>query len=473
MNWHLFIPELSMVSAAALFLVLACLRPDANKAYLIAVTAAAVSVAICLACIPLHGDLFSGAYRVDRFSQVFKCLLSIGFFLVAFLCSELNGIRSERHAELYFLLTVCTLAMMLMASGMHLLIIYLALELSSYALYVMVLMRSDARQGLGSGMSYFLVGISASAIMLFGMALTYGATGALYLQDIAATAPEILGAPMTVAGILLTLGGFFFKLAVFPFHFWAPEAYQGAPNQVATFISTVSKVAAVAILVRVISPLQGMDMLVKAMIVMAVVSMTVGNLCAIAQKDFKRLMAFSSIAQAGYLMIGILCMSAAGFTGTIFYVTAVLAMKFTCFMVMVTLAGDGHNLQVSELAGLHRRSPLLAMALMMALFGLAGIPPTIGFTGKLLIFKAAIAQGYLALVIIAMANVVLSLYYYLMLLKAAYLDEPLSEPPLLAVTLPTKMLALTMIAFIVVAGISPNTLLEWVSAAVQGLGGRP
>ena len=469
MNWQLLIPELSIFSAAALFLVMACLRPDPRRAYLVAVTAGAASAAICFACVFLQGELFNGAYRVDLFSQSFKCLLAIGFFLVAFLCDELDGVPSQRHAEFYFLMTLCTLAMMLMASGMHLLIIYLALELSSYSLYVMVLMRSDVPQGLSSGLNYFLVGISASAIMLFGMALTYGATGALQLQDIAAATPEIIASPLTGAGILLTLGGFFFKLAVFPFHFWAPEAYQGAPNQVATFISTVSKVAAVAILVRVISPLHGMQLLVKAMIAMAVVSMTVGNLCAIAQKDFKRLMAFSSIAHAGYLMIGLLCMSAAGYTGAIFYVTAVLILKFTCFMVMVTIADDGRNLQISELAGLHRRSPLLAMALMMALFGLAGIPPTIGFSGKLLIFTAAVGQGYLLLVLIAMANVVISLYYYLMILKSAYLDEPPTELPPLKVSLPTQIMAIVMTAAIVIAGICPNTVLVWAAEAVRSL----
>jgi NADH-quinone oxidoreductase subunit N len=202
---------------------------------------------------------------------------------------------------------------------------------------------------------------------------------------------------------------------------------------------------------------------------MAVVSMTIGNLAAIAQRDFKRMMAFSSVGQAGYLLIGILCMTPAGYAGAMFYVAAVLMMKFTCFMVMIRVAEDGRNLQIAELAGLHKRSPLLALALMLALFGLAGIPPTIGFSGKLFIFVAAIQRGYLVLVLIAMANIVISLFYYLLVLKAAYLDEPVVAAPAIELSMPTRLVALSMIVMIVGIGFYPTGLLGWVQAAVQGL----
>jgi NADH-quinone oxidoreductase subunit N len=224
------------------------------------------------------------------------------------------------------------------------------------------------------------------------------------------------------------------------------------------------------VLVRVTAPMHAMgDLLAKGLIALAILSMTAGNLAAIAQKDFKRLMAFSSIAHAGYLMIGILCLTPAGYAGAGFYAVAVLFMKFTCFMVMIKVAADGRNLRIDELAGLHRRAPLLAMALMLALFGLAGIPPTIGFTGKLLIFKAAMEKGYLFLVVIAMINVVISLYYYLMVLKAAYLDEPAVPAPDLALSMPGRILALAMIVVIVAVGFYPTALMDLVYAATGGL----
>ena len=470
MNWILFIPELSVLISAGIFLLLACLRPDPRRDYNIALVLAAVVVISAAACIPMKGVLFSNTYRVDLFSQAFKACLGMGFFLIICLCGELNGIATRRHGEFYGLLALSTLAMMLLVSSTHLLAVYLSLELSSYSLYVMVFMRRESHWGMHAGMRYFLVGICASAVMLFGLALIYGGTGLMHLDALAQAMPAVLHQPVVAAGVLLTLGGFLFKLAVFPFHFWAPEAYEGAPNQVTAFIATASKVAAVAVFVRVTAPFHGMsDLLAKGLITLAIVSMTAGNLAAIVQKDFKRLMAFSSIAQAGYLMIGILCMTPAGYAGASFYVVAVLAMKFTCFMVMIKVAADGRNLRVDELAGLHRRAPLLAMALMMALFGLAGIPPTIGFTGKLLIFKAAIDKGYLFLVIIAMVNVVISLYYYLLVLKAAYLDEPPAEQPALALSLPSRVLAVAMITFIVAVGFYPTTLINFVYAAAQGL----
>ena len=470
MKIALFIPEISLLLTASVFLALSCLVPNPRRDYRIAVVLAVACVVTSLASLQVSGMLFSQAYRVDPFSQIFKTLLSLGYFLVIFLCDNLTAVRSKHHAETYLLLTVSALAMMLLVSSVHLLAVFLALELSSYSLYILVLLHRDARQGMYAGLRYFLIGACASAIMLFGLALVYGATGVLRIDVLVKLNSTLASDPIVAAGMLMTLGGFFFKLAVFPFHFWAPDAYEGAPNQVTTFIATVSKVAAVGIIIRFIAPVQTADVLLtKGLVVMAVVSMTVGNLSAIVQHDFKRLMAFSSVAHAGYLLLGILCMSTPGYAAAAFYAGGLLAMKFTCFMVMIKVADDGRNLQIADLAGLHRRSPLLAMALMMALFGLAGIPPTIGFAGKLLIFTAAIQQGYLLLVVIAMVNVVISLYYYLLVLKAAYLDAPPTEQAPLNLSWSSRVLAITMIGVIVIAGFYPTGLIGLVSSAVAAL----
>jgi NADH-quinone oxidoreductase subunit N len=470
MNWTLFTPEIALLLTAALYLVLTCFKPDAQRDYHLGVAMATATVAVSLISVPMSGSLFNQVYRVDLYSQVFKVMLSLGFFLVIFLCEDFSGVAPGHHAESYFLLTVCTLAMMLMASAVHLVVLVMALELSSYSLYILVFLRRDRRWGMVSGLRYFLVGVCASALMLFGLSLIYAATGALHIDRLADLLPGMMHHPMVVGGLLLTLAGFFFKLAVFPFHFWAPDAYQGAPNTVAAFIAAVSKVAAVAILLRVISLAQGNgDMLARGLIVMAVVSMTIGNLAAIAQRDFKRLMAFSSVAHAGYLLLAMLCMTPAGYAAAMFYGAAVLVMKFTCFMVMMRVADDGRNLQIDELAGLHQRAPLLAMALMMALFGLAGIPPTIGFAGKLFIFVAAMQKGYLVLVLIAMANVVISLYYYLLVLKAAYLDAPVRPIPVIPSSPGTRLMAITLTALIVGLGFYPTALFDLVQAAVLRL----
>ncbi len=459
-----------MLIAAVVFLCLACRLDNPHRDYTAAIVLAAGGVVASMAGILESGLLFDGAYRVDLFSQVFKFLLAGGFFLVVVLCDRLDGVAADRGSEFFLLLATCTLAMMLLASAVHLVAIFMALELSSYSLYILVLLRREPRWGMASGLRYFLVGATASAIMLFGLALVYAAMGSMHLDDLLTQLPSKMNQPTIVAGLLLTLGGFFFKLAVFPFHLWAPDAYAGAPNQVAAFIAAVSKVAAVAVLVRVMAAIQGAgDLLVQALVALAIVSMTVGNLSAIAQKDFKRLMAFSSIAHGGYLLVGLVSLSPEGYGAMVFYAAAVLVMKFTCFLVMIQAAPDGRNLQIAELAGLHRREPLLAMALMMALFGLAGIPPTIGFSGKLLIFSAAMHKGYLVLVVIAMINVVISLYYYLLVLKAVYLDEPVTEPPPLTLSWAHRVLAMAMIVAIVAVGFYPTVLIEIAQAAALGL----
>jgi NADH-quinone oxidoreductase subunit N len=304
--------------------------------------------------------------------------------------------------------------------------------------------------------------------MLFGVALLYSTTQATYVTEMIRVLPGMLNSPAVAIGLLLTLCGFFFKLAVFPFHFWAPDVYQGAANQVTAYIATASKVTAVAILTRMVAVTgDGSIYLVHVLVSLAIVSMTVGNLAALVQKDFKRLLAYSSVAHAGYVLIGILSMNTAGYMSAIFYVTALLIMKFTVFLVVVEVADDGRNMEVSHLAGLYRRSPLLAMALMVAIFSLAGIPPTIGFTGKFLVFIAALEKGYFSLVLIAMINVVISLYYYLMILRAAYLMEPGEEQADIQLSTPNKVLTGVLVAVMVVVGIYPHHLIELTRAAAQ------
>jgi len=469
MKWVLFYPELYYFAAGMIFLFMSLAKQNnPRRDYLIALFLAVLGVVICLASIRQDGLLFFQAYRVDLFSQVFKVLLSLGLFLIISICANLNGVAERYHAEFYLLLFVCTLAMMLLVSSVHILSIYVALELSSYSLYILVALRRDEQIGLEAGLKYFLVGIFASAVMLFGVALLYSTMQATYLTEMIRVLPGLMDTPAVVIGLLLTLCGFFFKLAVFPFHFWAPDVYQGAANQVTAYIATASKVAAVAILTRMVAVSgDGSAYLVHVLVTLAIVSMTVGNLAAIVQKDFKRLLAYSTVAHAGYVLIGILSMNWAGYMSAIFYVTALLIMKFTVFMVIVKVADDGRNLDVSHLAGLYRRSPLLAMALMVSIFSLAGIPPTIGFTGKFLVFIAALEKGYFALVLIAMINVVISLYYYLMILKAAYLMEPEKVQPEIQLSIPSKILTGALVAVMVVVGIYPHHLIELTRAAAK------
>ncbi len=470
MNWLAFAPELFYAAMALVFLGLSMGRSDRpSQLFHTALVLSAIGVGVSLATAGLTADLFFESYRVDIFSQVFKTLLACGFFLVVALCNELSGVERRLHPEFYLLLTTSTLALMLLVSSVHLLTIYVSLELSSYSLYVLVYLRKGSPRRERTVLHYFLIGASASAVMVFGIALLYGSTRTMYVAQMARILPSVISQPAAAIGFVMVLAGFFFKLAVFPFHFWAPGVYEGAANQLTTYVATASKAAAIALLVRLTALGDDSAYLAHVLIFLSIVTMTVGNVTAIVQKDLKRLLAYSSIAHAGYVLIGVLSMTPEGYTGAVFYSAALVTLKFTCFMVVVKVAADGGNITVDRLAGLHRRSPILALALMLSLFGLCGIPPTIGFIGKLLVFSAAMEKGYFTLVLIAMINVVISLYYYLLVLKAAYLTEPAEDLPPLSVTAGDKVLAGAMIAIITVFGFYPAPLIQIARSAASVL----
>jgi NADH-quinone oxidoreductase subunit N len=468
MSILVFGPELFTLFSAAIFFAFS-MGPVSRplRDYRMAVLLSGIGLGVCLASLTAQGDLFAAAYRVDFFSQVFKILLAAGLFLVMYLCGELKGISYRHHPEFYLLLFTSTLALMLMVSGVHLLPMYIALELSSYCLYILVALNRDRDRGLEAGVKYFLTGISASALMIFGLALLYSATGTLYVKELFQVFPGLMDRPMALIGLLFTLSGFFFKLAVFPFHFWAPDVYQGAANQVAAYIATVSKVAAAAVLIRTVAVSgAATGSLTPVLTVMAVATMTIANLAALGQKDLKRLLAFSSIAQAGYILIGVLSVGFAGQSGVIFYAPALLLMKLTAFLIVIRVAPDGvENPAVSDLAGLHQRSPILALALMISLFSLAGIPPFIGFTGKFMIFAAAMQAGHFYLVLVAMINVVISLYYYLIVLKAAYLLPPKEASAPIRISPIERGIVLLLILLMVGGGLYPAGLITVADAA--------
>jgi NADH-quinone oxidoreductase subunit N len=468
MKWLTFGPELYFLAVAILFLILSMMRRNGRFDFPAALFLGCLGVAVTAATVGCEGVFFYGAYRIDLFSQVFKSLLSAGFFLVLCLCSNLNGIKEKRRPEFFLLLATCTLGMMLLVSSLELLTMYVALELASYSLYALVPMRSGGQQ-TEAGIKYFLAGISTSALMLFGMASLFGATQTTYISMIAMKMDTLMNTPMAFIGLLLTLCGFFFKLALFPFHVWAPNVYQGAANQVTAFLATATKVTAMAMLIRLVSMGQGNTSLAHVLIVLAILSMTYGNLVALIQKDFKRLLAYSAISHAGYALIGVLSMNAGGYASTAFYALAYLAMTFTCFWVVVKVASDGSDLAIAQLAGLHRRSPLLAMALLVAVFSLGGIPPTIGFTGKFLVFTAAMQKGYFLLVVIAMINVVVSLYYYVQIVRAAFLLEPEEELPAIHLSAPATLLTVVMVIVIIAGGLWPRYLFQLAAAAIKTL----
>jgi NADH-quinone oxidoreductase subunit N len=449
------LPELYLL-AYAIFFLLASLGKEKKNLLLWARSGAALGLVISVLSLTAQGELFGGAYRVDLFSQVFKVLIILGFFLVVATGGNQGDAPREYQAEYFLFLGLSTLGLLLLVSSVELISIVLALEISSFSLYVLVpLRRAQTPRHLEGAVKYMFFGALATGLMLYGMGYLYGLAQSTFLVDIGEKLASRAGEPLVIFALLLVLAGFFFKLSLFPLHFWTPDIYEGSSNSTATFIASVPKVAAAALMIRFVQALPHDAIEFTAvLIVLAAVSMTLGNLVGLVQKDLKRLLAYSGIAHAGYLMLGLLAGDQEGYGAVIFYSFVYLFMNLGAFYVILLLRKDGENPQLTDLVGLSRRSPLLALTLATSAFALAGIPPTGGFTGKFFLFVSAFEAGHLGIVIVGAVNTVLSIFYYLNLVRLSYSQEP-ADTAVLLLTRGQKILCGVYVLALLYLGILP------------------
>ena len=466
----LFLPELYLLFLALLFLAQSLWQSPARVNQLLALWLSAIGVGISVLSLPLSGELFSRSYRVDLFSQAFKVLIQFGLFVVIFIGRDLKSIPERIHPEYFMFLFLSSLGLTLMTSSVELLTILIAMELSSYSLYILIPLRKQIfGNHMEAAIKYIIFGAAATGVMLFGMSYLFGLTQSTDLTVLIQKLPLLLTQPLAVVGLLLVLCGFFFKLAVIPFHFWAPDVYQGAANETTTFIATMPKLAGLALMLRVAS-LGGPDNLdlVKILALLAALSMTFGNLVALVQQDMKRLLAYSSIAHAGYILLGVLTLNVNGYAAAFYHITAYLLMNLACFMVVCSVSRQGEDVTLGDLSGLYKRSPLLAFTLAVGAFALAGIPPTAGFTGKLFLFTAALDQGHLALVIIAAVNTAISIFFYLNMVRSAYGQDPDGRPDI-SLSLSGKLLNVGLILAIILLGTLPTWFFDLARTACKSL----
>lgn len=467
-----FLPELLLMGGALVLFFVSLGEARARQARAVAIALGVLLVAVCAGCLGQQAVLFCGAYRVDLFSQILKLVLAFGFVLVVLLGGGLEDIRDDVRAEYYLFLTLSISGLVMLVSCVDLLTLVIALELSSFPLYLMVPMRRE-RHGHGrameSAIKYVMFGIAANGIMFFGMSYLYGLTGTTSLPVMIEKLRPVIASPLAIAGLAMTLCGLFFKLAVFPFHFWTPDVYQGASNETASLIASLAKLGAVAVLVRLVS-LAAPDnhAMVLFLTLLAVASMFYGNLIALMQKDLKRLLGFSGIAHAGYAMIGFVTLDQAGFAAAIYYIVGYLFMVLACFVVICKVSDEGANVAMEDLAGLHRRSPLLAVTLLVGIFALAGVPPFVGFMGKLSLLAAALARGHLALVIIAVVNTAIAIYYYLCVIRETFFRDPANRP---AIRLDgtTRVVCVLLMAIILALGVAPARVLDGIASSLKSI----
>ena len=459
------LPELWLLALVCALFV-ATLRGDGRSVLSWLPGAAVLGVVVAAVSLGARGEILSGTYRLDALSQFFKLLIALGFAVVTAIAA---GRRESRDftPDYCMLLGLSAWGLMLLASCVELVTLYLALELSSYSLYALIPLRGQDRRAAEAGIKYILFGAAVTALALFGLSYIMAAKHTTYIADLAATPWSLSEAPLAVVGLALFLAGFFYKLALFPFHFWCPDVYQGAKNETAAYVATIPKLGAVVVLVRLAAFFApGMEM-TNLFAVLGAVSMTGGNLAALVQRDVKRLLGYSSVAHAGYVMLGLAAGSAAGLAAASFYSLAYILMNLTCFYVVCAIAKDGANPTLDDLDGLYRRAPALAMILAVAAFALVGLPPTAGFTGKLFLLSAAWDQGYHWLVIVAVLNTAISIYYYLGLVRHAYTGE--SDAPALAVSRGYLLFGGVLAALVLLVGVLPASLYDLAAQAAMGM----
>ena len=433
-NFALAVPEMFVLGMACLILIVDLFLTERSRVVTYLLSQATLVGAFILSLSlysPVRELTFSGTFVLDPMAG----LLKMGVYAVVFVSflytrSYLRA-RNMFTGEFYVLALFGVLGMMVMISAHSLLTLYLGLELLSLSMYAMVALQRDNRVASEAAMKYFLLGAMASAMLLYGMSMLYGVTGSLDLGEISSAIEEgEIERMLLVFGLVFMLVGVAFKLGAVPFHMWVPDVYHGAPTAVTQFISTAPKIAAFALLIRLL--VDGLGGLQSEwhdiLVLLAILSISVGNIIAIAQTNIKRMLAYSGIAHAGFLILGVLSGTPEGYAAGMFYAIVYAVMGLAGFGMVLLMSRAGFEADsLSDYKGLNQRNPWFALMVLFIMFSMAGVPPFIGFWAKLAVLQALVASGLIWLAVLAVVFSVIGAYYYLRVIKLMYFDAPLDE----------------------------------------------
>jgi NADH-quinone oxidoreductase subunit N len=449
------LPEILLLVLAAVVMTVDVFLPQERKKTLgiINVVGLIIILAVAILWRPETELALGGMIRSDLTALVFRGMFIVAAAIVSLISIDFDDLK--QGGEYYALVVIAALGLGLMAAANDLIMLYVAMELTSITQYLLVGYLRDTPRSSEAGMKYFLFGAVASAVMLYGLSLLYGFTGQTNYAAVAAGLNSVDGPPVLVAIILIAVG-FGFKVAAVPFHFWTPDVYEGAPTPITGYISVASKAAGFAVLVRVFNvifpvPYQHSEW-VNLIETLAIVTMTLGNVLAIPQRNMKRMLAYSSIAQAGYVLIGVAAASRLGVAASIFYLGVYVLTNLAAFSIVVLVSNKTGGDEIKDFAGLGRRNIYLGLLLMLALLSLAGVPPLGGFFGKFYVFQAAVGAGLIRLAIIGVLNAIVGLYYYLTIIKVMFVEHTErpedEEDPVILPTASRWALGVTTLGFL-------------------------
>ncbi len=463
-HWNLITLELAITATLVTLITLEILLPKDSKRNLIG-TLSFVALfglnAFWFTQQNSAGSTFGGMFVMDSLAWFFKAFFLLAMIFIFAMAQYFFRPENERRNEFYFLLWLTLLGMCFVASSADFLLLFISIEIMTISLYVMTAYLRSDRLSIEAGMKYLILGALSSGFFLYGISYIYGITHSTRFVDIQVFASTHAMTPMILLGMVFIVAAIGFKIAAFPFHMWVPDVYQGAPTPVTALLSVGSKAAGFIVMLRLFfSVFAGwQDEWSLTLAVLAAITMSYGNLVAMFQTNIKRLLGYSSIAHAGYMLMGIAAGSLLGASAVNLYLLGYLFTNLAAFLVIILFSTIVKTDNIEDYAGLVKRSGFLAAAMLLALVSLAGLPPLAGFFGKFTLLIAVVKSGYLWLALIASANIIVSVYYYLMVAKRIYVDAPQTNT---AIAIPQHMawlLAITMVGIIVV-GTFPGIFLD-------------
>jgi NADH-quinone oxidoreductase subunit N len=472
-DFYYILPEIVLTAGALVVLLVDLLFKDRDDLTLTATLGTLLVTSVVLfSFVGVDTTASRGLLAIDGFATLFKFIFLFAAAVTVLMSTSYLKVEGVRAGEYYFLIVCATLGMMFMASGVDLITLFIGLETMAVSFYILAGFLKPNQRSNEAAVKYYVLGAFSTGILLYGMSLLYAVSGSTKLSEIAAAVGAEGSSGLVILAVIFVGAGMAFKIAAVPFHMWAPDVYEGAPTPITAYLSVGSKAAAFAMLLRVF--VEGLPTIVADWQVffwwLAVLTMTVGNVAAITQSNIKRMLAYSSIAHSGYVLIGIVAGTSRGWTAAIVYLVVYAFMQLGAFAVVTALrrrdvVGD----ELKDLSGLYSRSPMAAIAMLVFMLSLGGIPPTAGFMGKIWIFGAAIDQGFISLAIIGVVNSAISLFYYIRVVVFMWIKEEVVGSEITIGPAMATALCVTLVGSILF-GIYPQPLFEQAQAAAATLG---
>ncbi|HEX7811958.1 MAG TPA: NADH-quinone oxidoreductase subunit NuoN [Burkholderiales bacterium] len=468
-------PEIFLLGAVSLILLVDLFLPDSRRIWTYVLSQAALIAAIVMIFAMGGEDIaytFNGMFVDDPMSDVLKVSVCASVAVMLAYSRQYIALRGMFRGEFFVLSLFATLGMMVMISANHFLVLYLGLELMSLSLYAMVALPRDSGMSTEAAMKYFVLGALSSGMLLYGMSMIYGATGSLEVTEVAQRIFEGEAIPtILIFGLVFVVAGIGFKLGAVPFHMWVPDVYHGAPTAVTLLISSAPKLAAFAFVMRLLVEALGIEQLLaewqQMLVLLAIASLAIGNITAIAQTNIKRMLAYSAISHMGFLLLGVLSGTLEGFGAAMFYTMVYVLMSLGTFGMVLLLSREGFEAEnLDDFKGLNQRSPWYAFLMLLLMFSMAGIPPTLGFWAKLFVLQAALSVGYIWLALAAVLFSLIGAFYYLRIVKLMYFDAPADTAPISPHADTRVLMTLNGIAMLAL-GIAPAPLLAICERAIQ------